>query len=174
MKKTIILLLTVVLGITGLKAQLSFGEAENLNAGWKFMLGDSDQATKISYNANRWQNVTLPHDWSVKGVLSPGNASCTGYLPGGIAWYRKNIHIPASKANEKVYIYFEGVYNRSKVYVNEQLVGERPNGYISFAYDITNLVKFGEDNLIAVRVDHSRSGRFTLVHRLEFIGMCGW
>ncbi|HOG06429.1 MAG TPA: glycoside hydrolase family 2 TIM barrel-domain containing protein, partial [Paludibacter sp.] len=157
MKKTIILLLTVVLGITGLKAQLSFGEAENLNAGWKFMLGDSDQATKISYNANRWQNVTLPHDWSVKGVLSPGNASCTGYLPGGIAWYRKNIHIPASKANEKVYIYFEGVYNRSKVYVNEQLVGERPNGYISFAYDITNLVKFGEDNLIAVRVDHSRS-----------------
>jgi beta-galactosidase len=157
MKKTIILLLTVVLGITGLKAQLSFGEAENLNAGWKFMLGDSDQALKISYNANRWQNVTLPHDWSVKGVLSPGNASCTGYLPGGIAWYRKNIHIPASKANEKVYIYFEGVYNRSKVYVNEQLVGERPNGYISFAYDITNLVKFGEDNLIAVRVDHSRS-----------------
>lgn len=157
MKKTIILLLTVVLGITGLKAQLSFGEAENLNAGWKFMLGDSDQAMKISYNANRWQNVTLPHDWSVKGVLSPGNASCTGYLPGGIAWYRKNIHIPASKANEKVYIYFEGVYNRSKVYVNEQLVGERPNGYISFAYDITNLVKFGEDNLIAVRVDHSRS-----------------
>lgn len=157
MKKTIILLLIVVLGITGLKAQLSFGEAENLNAGWKFMLGDSDQAMKISYNANRWQNVTLPHDWSVKGVLSPGNASCTGYLPGGIAWYRKNIHIPASKANEKVYIYFEGVYNRSKVYVNEQLVGERPNGYISFAYDITNLVKFGEDNLIAVRVDHSRS-----------------
>jgi beta-galactosidase len=157
MRKTIILLLIAVLGVTGLKAQLSFGKSENINTGWKFMLGDSNQAMKIDFNADRWQNIILPHDWSVKGILSPDNASCTGYLPGGIAWYRKNINIPADKSNEKIYLYFEGVYNRSKVYVNEQLVGERPNGYISFAYDITEHVKFGQDNLIAVRVDHSQS-----------------
>jgi len=78
-------------------------------------------------------------------------------LPGGIAWYRKTINIPVDKKGQKVYLYFEGVYNRSDVYVNGQLLGHRPNGYISFFYDITPHIQFGKDNLIAVKVDHSRS-----------------
>ena len=89
--------------------------------------------------------------------MSPDLASCTGYLPGGIGWYRKSLVIPESKKNEKIYLYFEGIYNQSEVYINGKLLGKRPNGYISFMYDATPHVEFGKENIVAVRVDHSRS-----------------
>ncbi|EGK02308.1 sugar-binding domain-containing protein [Dysgonomonas gadei] len=138
-------------------AQLSFGYSLKLNDGWKFVLKDEAKANEFTYNDSRWRSVDLPHDWSVKEQLSPTLASCTGYLPGGIGWYRKTLNIPAERKGEKVYIYIEGIYNRSEVYINGYLLGKRPNGYVSFAYDATPYIKYGEDNVLAVRVDHSRS-----------------
>lgn len=138
-------------------SQISFGDSEKINDNWKFNLQDTPEAQNEIFNDSKWQNVNLPHDWSVKGQLSPTLASCTGYLPGGIAWYRKSITIPQSKADEKVYLYFEGVYNRSEVFINGHSLGKRPNGYISFAYDATQFVKYGKENIISVRVDHSQS-----------------
>ena len=114
--------------------------------------------TKLyDHDEKGWQSIELPHDWSVKGQLSPTLASATGYLPGGIGWYRKHLTVAADKKGEKVYLYFEGVYNRSEVFVNGVSLGKRPNGYISFMYDATPYIKYGEDNVIAVRVDHSQS-----------------
>lgn len=101
--------------------------------------------------------MQLPHDWSVKLPLSPTLASATGYLPGGIGWYQKKIDIPASEKGEQFYLYFEGVYNRSEVFVNGKSVGYRPNGYISFSYDITPFIEYDKENTIAVKVDHSQS-----------------
>ena len=138
-------------------AQVSFGIPEKINDGWQFQLGDSENAQAAGFDAGKWRTLDLPHDWSIEGTLSPSLASCTGYLPGGIGWYRKTIEIPREKQGGRVYLYFEGVYNRSEVFVNGQSVGKRPNGYISFMYDVTSHVRFGEENVIAVRVDHSRS-----------------
>lgn len=138
-------------------SQVSFGDPEMINDGWKFILNDVENAQAPDHDDSKWQEILLPHDWSVKGQLSPTLASATGYLPGGVGWYRKTIDIPAQKEGEKVYLYFEGVYNRSEVYVNGQLLGKRPNGYISFMYDATPHIKYGENNLVAVRVDHSQS-----------------
>lgn len=87
---------------------------------------------------------------------SPNLASCTGYLPGGIGWYRRELQIPAEAKDKKVYVYFEGVYNNSEVFINGKWIGKRPNGYVSFMYDLTPYVNFGGRNVIAVRVDHSQ------------------
>ncbi|MCK9507685.1 MAG: DUF4982 domain-containing protein [Pigmentiphaga sp.] len=157
MNRLFLTIMVIVVACSEMSAQLSFGEPQNINQKWQFYLGDNNQASEVNLNDLKWQTINLPHDWSVKGVLSPDNASCMGYLPGGIGWYRKTINITSEKQNKKHYLYFEGVYNRSKVYVNGQLVGERPNGYVSFAYDITPFVKFDSDNIIAVRVDHSQA-----------------
>lgn len=138
-------------------SQISFGDSKKINDNWKFNLQDVSDAKNATFDDNKWQNVNVPHDWSVKGQLSPTLASCTGYLPGGIAWYRKSINVPQNKSGEKVYLYFEGVYNRSEVFINGKSLGKRPNGYISFAYDATPFVKFGGENTISVRVDHSQS-----------------
>jgi beta-galactosidase/beta-glucuronidase len=133
------------------QAQVSFGKPGKINEQWQFYLGDSpDEKTQ-------WQTLNLPHDWSVQQPSSPTYASCQGFLPGGVGWYRKSLHIPAEREGERVYLYFEGIYNRSEVFVNGKSVGSRPNGYISFAFDVTDFVKFGADNLVAIRVDHSQS-----------------
>lgn len=139
-----------------LSAQLGFGKAVQINADWSFHLGDLKDANLPEFNTRNWKSVNLPYDWSVKGPLSPSLASATGYLPGGIGWYRKKLLVNNQSADDKVYLYFEGIYNRSEVYINGQLVGKRPNGYISFAYDITPYLNTDGENTIAVKVDHSQ------------------
>lgn len=148
--------LLIMMTVGYLSAQVSFGLPENINNTWEFILEDVKDGAAITYNDSKWQSVNLPHDWSVKQQLSPSLASCTGYLPGGIGWYRKTLNIPKEKQEGNVYLYFEGVYNRSEVFINGQSLGKRPNGYVSFMYDATPYVKFGQDNVIAVRVDHSQ------------------
>jgi hypothetical protein len=140
-----LLLLTVAA-----QAQISFGKPEKINEQWEFYPGDNPAEN------TKWRTLDLPHDWSIEGVLNPSLAACTGYLPGGIAWYRKQIFVPDDKKDEKVYVYFEGVSNRSEVYLNGHLLGKRPNGYVSFLYDMTPYVEYGRDNLLTVRVDHSQ------------------
>ncbi|MWB94126.1 DUF4982 domain-containing protein [Flavobacterium sp. GA093] len=152
-----ILLPVLIFSCFSALAQISFGDSKKINDNWKFTLQDAPNAQSVTLNDSDWQSVNVPHDWSVKGQLSPTLASCTGYLPGGIGWYRKSLNIPQSKSGEKVYLYFEGVYNRSEVFINGHSLGKRPNGYISFAYDATPFIKYGADNIIAVRVDHSQS-----------------
>lgn len=157
-KNLFIIVLLLVSGIApSLRAQVSFGKPERINENWKFVLNDVKEGQAITLDDTRWQQVSLPHDWSVKGQLSPTLASATGYLPGGIGWYRKTINVPAEKEGEKVYLYFEGVYNRSEVFLNGESLGKRPNGYISFMVDATPHIRYGEENVIAVRVDHSQS-----------------
>ncbi|WP_236263814.1 sugar-binding domain-containing protein, partial [Dysgonomonas sp. Marseille-P4677] len=155
--KVIFVAVLSLLSSSMLFAQVSFGESDKINDSWKFTLNDEKEAQSVSFNDSKWKVLDLPHDWSVKGQLSPTLASATGYLPGGIGWYRKTINIPQAKQGEKVYLYFEGVYNRSEVFVNGQSLGKRPNGYISFMYDATPYIQYGKDNVIAVRVDHSQS-----------------
>ena len=158
MKSKLICSLLIYLGcVTALSAQVGFGRPELLNDGWKFTLNKVEHGEQIPLDDSRWQTVDLPHDWSIRQQLSPTLASATGYLPGGVAWYRKSLLIPEDRKGEKVYLYFEGVYNRSEVFVNGVSIGKRPNGYISFMYDATPYVKFGEKNVIAVLVDHSQS-----------------
>ena len=136
-------------------APLSFGDATPLDDAWRFSLSDDATAKEPGFDDGGWERVTVPHDWSVKAPLSPQLASGTGYLPGGVGWYRREVSIP-SRGGEKVFLYFEGVYNRSEVYLNGHLLGKRPNGYVSFYYDATPHVRFDQENTIAVRVDHSR------------------
>ncbi|MBQ0056136.1 MAG: DUF4982 domain-containing protein [Bacteroidales bacterium] len=137
------------------KAQVSFGNSSLWNEGWLFTLADDSLASHSDYPADAtWRQVTLPHDWSIEATPSPDLASCTGYLPGGIGWYRKHFTLQRNPSR-KQYIYFEGVYNRSEVYLNGHLLGRRPSGFASFCYDMTPYLTDG-DNVIAVRVDHSR------------------
>lgn len=137
------------------KANPQFGNAELFNNGWKFHLSDVKNGGDPQLDDSKWRSLDLPHDWSVEGTYSPDKASCQGYLQGGIGWYRKSFFMPTENKNKKIFIYFEGVYNRSEVFVNGKLIGNRPYGYISFMFNLTPYLKFGENNVVAVKVDHS-------------------
>lgn len=133
-------------------------EVENFNFNWKFYNGDIPVASNPGYDDTGWRVLDLPHDWSIEGPFDNKYASGTGFLPGGIGWYRKSFSVPASLKNRRVFINFDGVYNNSEVWINGFYLGKRPNGYISFEYDLTPHLVPGKENIIAVKVDHTRFG----------------
>lgn len=136
----------------------SVRKVENFDSKWKFMLGDDSLAKNNVFNDNKWRTLDLPHDWSIEGSFSKENPSTPneGALPTGIGWYRKTFTLPVSSKSKNIIINFDGVYRNSEVWINGHYLGKRPNGYISFNYDLTGYLKFGnQTNVIAVRVDNS-------------------
>lgn len=133
-------------------------ENVDFTEGWKFYLGDDSIAYNTQYDDAKWRILDLPHDWSIEADFSLKNPATPGggALPGGIGWYRKDFVVDKSDKGKNVYIDFDGIYWNSKVWINGHLLGERPNGYISFRYDLTPYIKVGERNVIAVRVDNSK------------------
>ncbi len=125
-----------------------------INRYWRFHLGDEPGADFMGYDDSAWPVVHLPHDWSVEHPFDRSNASGTGYLPGGIAWYRKHFELPDSAAGQRVYLRFGGVYKHARVWVNSNYLGQRAYGYATFGYDVTPFVRPGE-NVICVRVEHT-------------------
>lgn len=127
----------------------------NLNENWKFNLNDCPEAFEKDYDTSHWEEVTLPHDWSVKQPFSKEYSSGTGYLSGGIGWYRKTFNLPETFKGKKVWIIFDGIYKNSQVWCNSYYKGMWPYGYTTFRYDITDQVCFGDTpNVISVKVDH--------------------
>jgi beta-galactosidase len=126
--------------------------------GWHFHLGDVKDAEEKNFDDSKWRVLNLPHDWSVEGEFSKDNPAKPegGALPGGIGWYRKTFTVPESSKGKLVYIDFDGVYEKSDVWVNGHHLGFRPNGYISFRYELTPYLNYGsKQNTISVKVDNS-------------------
>lgn len=134
-------------------------ERTTCNEGWRFALSDTiaDYASP-DRDDSTWRPLTLPHDWSIEADFSDAYPATPGggALPGGVGWYRKTFKLPESDRGKIIYIDFDGVYRNSRVWINGHLLGFRPNGYISFRYDLTPFLRYGdEENLLAVRVDNS-------------------
>ncbi|MDP9046572.1 MAG: glycoside hydrolase family 2, partial [Bacteroidota bacterium] len=104
----------------------------DFDKGWHFHLGDVNGGEKAGVSDGSWRTLNLPHDWSIEGKFSKDNPASPegGALPGGIGWYRKTFTVPADQKNKLVYIDFDGVYQKSDVWINGHHLGFRPNGYI--------------------------------------------
>lgn len=123
---------------------------------WRLWVGDSADAMAPAHDDSGWKKVDVPHDWAIEGPFDQKARSTGsgGWLPTGVAWYRKHFQVPASARDQRVFVEFGGVMDRSGVWINGQHVGHRPNGYSSFRYEITQFLKDG-DNVLAVRADTS-------------------
>jgi len=138
-------------------------ERISLDFGWRFVQQDITGAESVGFDDSDWQKVLLPHDWSIEGEYKESNPSgiAGAFLPAGIGWYRKSLHIEELRQDDRYFIEFDGVYMNSDVWINGHHLGKRPYGYISFSYDLTPWLTEGQ-NVLAVRVDHSKtpSGRW--------------
>lgn len=130
---------------------------QNFNSNWNFKL-DSVIDYSAATGFNGWRKLNLPHDWSVELPFDQTSPTGTGggALRGGMGWYSKTFTVPASDKDKLFTLLFEGVYCRSTVYINEKKVGYRPNGYISFHYDITPYLLFNKPNTIVVKVNNNQ------------------
>lgn len=156
MKNFIILILCCIL-TSGCGSAVSPREKMDFNDSWTFHLGDIPQASDPDFDDSAWRVLNLPHDWAVEGDFSQDNPSGTGggALPGGVAWYRKKFVPSSDDASSLFRLDFEGAYMNAEVFVNGHSLGVRPYGYISFGYDVTPYLKFGDENVVAVRVDNA-------------------
>ena len=170
MKKYIISVASLMLAMNLFAA----GRSETLlRKGWKFTREDSPEFAMPDYKDGAWQSVTVPHDWAIYGPFSWDNdrqnvaiaqdgqkeamehAGRTGGLPFvGTGWYRTEVDVPRIDKGERVTLMFDGAMSHAKVYVNGKEAGYWPYGYNSFYFDITDLVKSGEKNSIAVRLEN--------------------
>lgn len=124
--------------------------------GWRFFQGDPPGAETATLDDSGWRTVSVPHDWAIAGPFA-ANAKAggeNGFLPSGVAWYRKTLDIKP-QAGRRYFVEFDGIMERSGVWVNGHHVGYRPMGYVSLRYDITRFLNPAGRNVIAVRSDTS-------------------
>jgi beta-galactosidase len=145
-----------------LAVQFTFGQSRTIidfNNDWKFYLGNDSNAINPGYDDTKWRTLNVPHDWSIESDFSKSYPATNqgGALPGGIGWYRKSFTLPGSVKNKEVSVEFDGVYRNSEVWINGHYLGKRPNGYISFYYDLTPYIKQAPGkNILVVKVDNSQ------------------
>ncbi len=173
MKKHCIALAVFLMSAIALSATTQPRVERTLEKGWKFTRDDNPDFANPSYDDSSWQNVTLPHDWAIYGPFSWQNdmqkvaiaqdgqkeamehAGRTGGLPFvGTGWYRTEVEVPDFTDGRKATLVFDGAMSQARVYVNGKEAGFWPYGYNTFYFDITDLLKKGEKNTIAVRLEN--------------------
>lgn len=135
------------------------------NEDWKFarfglMPDGSEKAEPTNleapaFNDMEWRSLNVPHDWGIEGPFRADLPNQTGKLPwAGIGWYRKSFDSPQSDSGKRIFIDFDGAMSGTTVYLNGEYVGEWPYGYASFRLELTEHLKVGQKNLLAVRLNN--------------------
>lgn len=129
------------------------------DTGWRFLKADAAGAEKPDFADAAWRALNVPHDWSIEGPFDEKNSTggAGAFVFAGVGWYRKHFTVPADFARRRVFVEFDGVMANSDAWINGFHLGNRPNGYVSFRYEMTGHLNFGgTDNVLAVRADSSR------------------
>ncbi len=119
-----------------------------------------DPGGEVSYardgfDDSHWRLLNLPHDWGVEGPFKQEYPGETGKLPWwGAAWYRRHVQIPASDQGRRICLDVDGAMAYATVWLNGHFIGGWPYGYASWRVDLTPGIKFGGDNVLAIRLDN--------------------
>ncbi len=136
-----------------------------IDSNWKFLRDSIAGAENPDFNDSGWRSIDLPHDWSIENFADNDNEDhigpftrtsegglATGYVKGGIAWYRKHFMADNTFSKKQVTLCFDGVYMIASVWVNGKKAGDHFYGYTPFSFNITDLLDPGKENVIAVKV----------------------
>lgn len=165
------LVVSVVLLVVSLYVQGR--EVVVLDRGWKFSNKEVAEAEKTDYIDTHWQDVNVPHDWAISGdfdmnidaqlvqVIEDGETvprlrtGRTGALPMfGVGWYRTKLPVTTDDNGKRIFVEFDGAMSLAKVFLNGNYIGEWPYGYSSFSFELTNHIRIGGENILAVRLEN--------------------
>ena len=104
-------------------------------------------------NHERWECVTIPHDYVVDQDLDENENNALGYLRYDNAWYRKHFKMPEGLSDKRVTLRFDGIAGTSVIYLNGSVMYHNYSRYNSFEIDISDYVFYDKDNVIAVYVN---------------------
>ena len=171
--KTNRLLQLTLLSIFIFHFSMSFAQPRviiDLDFGWRFTSNDNAYNAIPSTDDANWRVVNLPHDFQIEQPwVAPAadekadnddpaaniksRLSSRGFKEMGSGWYRYHLTPADSLRGRRLLLEFDGIMYVGDVYLNGQLVGGTEYGYVGFEIDVTNQLRFGEDNVIAVRAD---------------------
>ena len=121
--------------------------------------------TSRDYDDSSWELVDAPHDGIISGTYNESGIRGQGYLPKNITWYRKHFNLPTDWKGMSIWVYFEGVFRSSLIYLNGQQLAFHDSGYTSFSVplDTASDIYYGDgkenENVISVRATYeSESG----------------
>jgi hypothetical protein len=133
--------------------QTSVRKNINLNESWKTILSDSIKPADLLRQATsgrNWKQVNIPHNWDDYG----GDRNLVHGNLHGTAWYTKRFIAPEAGKDKHYFIRFEGVGTYATVYLNGTNMGRHLSGRTTFTLDVTNILKPGQLNTIAVKAEH--------------------
>lgn len=181
----IIMLLLVALPVVRAAELAAPRERISFDRDWRFTLGHATDVSKDfnhatsqfsffakagfgsgasdpKFDDRTWRKLNLPHDWAVELPFSERGSGSHGFKAIGrnfpensVGWYRKTFHIPKSDLGKRISLEFDGVFRDSIVWVNGHYLGTEESGYSSFARNLTEILNYGGDNVVTVRVDAS-------------------
>ena len=142
----------------------------SLDFGWKFQAGDVQNGAAVNLDDSNWRTVNLPHDFQIEQPWvepaadeRPDNTdvaaniksrlSSRGFKEMGKGWYRLHLTPDETWKNKRIVLDFGGIMYVGEVYLNGNRIGGTDYGYVDFGIDITNELKWGQDNVIAVMAD---------------------
>lgn len=148
------------------KKNVEISRTVSFDEGWRFFKGNPPDTEKPDFDDSGWRTLDIPHDWSIEdlhgqdgvNIIGPFDRSAidkgsSGYLVGGIGWYRKSFTIREEDSDKIAYLQFDGVCMRSDVWLNGRHLGFHPYGYTPFYYDVTSYLNPpGQSNIVAIRV----------------------
>lgn len=125
-------------------------EVYSMNPAWRFHKGAMEGAETKEFNDKDWTVVSLPDGIEYLPTEASG---CINYQ--GEVWYRKHFTPDAALKGEKLFLHFEAIMGKSKVFVNGKLLTEHFGGYLPVIADVTDVLDWNGDNVIAVWADNS-------------------
>ena len=169
MKKQFLCLATIFM-MLAIQTSAEGRKVESFNYGWRFMLENVAGAEQPQFDDSQWRTVNVPHDFQIEqpwvapdasekadnsdpGANIRSRLSSRGFKEMGIGWYRKTFTPDASWKGKRVVFDFEGIMYVGDVYLNGKLVGGTDYGYVGFEIDVTNLLKYDQPNVLAVKAD---------------------
>lgn len=157
MYKQIIQILFFVLGsiiLSSCGTEHPVRQEVSLNSNWQTVANDTnihayDGFETEDFKTSDWINVDVPHNWDDYGGyrrLMHGNRH-------GYAWYRNAFKVQQQKS-KRYFLFFEGVGSYATVWLNGEFAGYHAGGRTTFTLDVTEQIRFDEENILAVRADH--------------------
>lgn len=127
------------------------GDKYNFNSAWRLKVGDFKEASQPNFDDGQWKTVTLPHAFNEDEAFKLSIEQHTDT----VVWYRKHFRLPADAKGKKVFIEFEGVRQAGDFYINGRHIGFHENGVMAGGFDLTPYIKYGKENVMAVRLDNN-------------------
>ena len=147
----------------------------DLNFGWRFHAGSLADGQRTSLDDQQWRSVSVPHDFQIEQPwVAPAadeqadnsdvaaniksRLSSRGFKEMGQGWYRLHFTPADSLKGRRLLLQFDGIMYTADVYLNGEQIGGTDYGYVGFEIDVTDRLKFGQDNVIAVMADTREPG----------------